>query len=186
MAKTYFIHNANGTHSLGTAFTHQIAATDPADATDTATASSGGGTNDGFYEENEDTGVTRTSTGTFTCEVEVSTSTANTTITVDWYRVNSSGTIQNGPINSTEGAQSSASTGSLSFNVTNPSLGTWVSSDRLALRYTITNNAPHGGAKGPIWDTGTALSEVHTPFTDPEGGAVPLFVYHQRHHNKAL
>lgn len=154
MAKTYYLDNQAGTR--------QLAVSDPADSTDTATASNGGGTASQTYIEPSNTAITRTSTGSFSVEVNISSAQSNTTVHTVIHRVNSSNVSQ---ASAAAATQSSATTGLKTFSYSSPALGTWASTDKLRVDVVVTNNNAHGGAVGPTWDTGTTNAEVVTPFS---------------------
>lgn len=171
MAKTYNPNNAAGTHTLGGAFTHLLDVSVPASGTDQITATNAGGTNSGYYEEAENTAITRTSTGSFTARMEITSAASNTTVAARVHRVNSSGSIQASSSYTAE--QSSAATGTVNFPaITNPALGSWASTDRLALEFRVTNNNPHGGAVGPTFSTSISTTDLSTPFSQPITGTI--------------
>ena len=173
MAKTYFLSADTATHSLGSQFTTLLDQNVDVITTVSITADDNGAVDNGYYEENEDTGVTRTSTGTFGVEVNISTARADTQMRTRLHRVNASGSIQ--ASSSYTGYQATTSTGLLNFSHVDPGLGTWLSDDRLAVELEVQNNAPHGGFKGPTHDQETVNAEVTTPFTDAAGpGITPV------------
>ncbi len=175
MAKTYYLDLTNGTHTLGKQFTHELAQALGSIQTDTITAPSGNQVDSGYYEEIEDTAITRTSTGTFSVEVNISTAVNDTRMRVIFHRVNAAGSIQ---ASSTPTAfQATTSTGLLNFSDSSVGLGTWLSDDRLTVELEVNNEAPHGGDKGPTHDLETVNAEVQTPFTDPAVGGSPVPYY---------
>lgn len=155
MAKIYWLHNNGGTRSLEP--------TDPADSTDTALAASGGGVATVRYTEAVDTGVFRNNIGPITVEVNITSGTSSTEIRTALVRV--------GATTATDNSQatfvSSAAAGLITFTYPTVTLGTWAPGDQFAVEIIVRNNAAHGGAAGPTWETGTASSEVSTNFTVP-------------------
>ncbi len=177
MAKTYFLSADAATHSLGGQFTQLLDVAVDVLTTAVIDADDAGGVDQGYYEEDENTAITRTSTGTFTVEVEISTARADTQMRMQLHRVNAAGSIQ--ASSTVTSYQATTSTGGLVFTSVDPGLGTWLSDDRLAVELEVQNNAPHGGVKGPTHDQETVNAEVVTPFSDA-GGVFPATYYAQQ------
>lgn len=186
MAKTYFLSADAATHSLGGQFTQLLDTAADTLTTASILATNGGGTQSGYYEEAEATGVTRTSNGTFGVEVNISSATANTQMSMQLHRVNSGGTIQNSSGHTAY--QATTSTGLLNFShVLTTELGTFATTDRLVVELRVQNNAPHGADKGPTHDQETINAEVTTPFTDPVGGvSIPVIMNYLKQQQRTI
>lgn len=101
--------------------------------------------------------------GDFVVTAEINAGDAALTLEVQLARVNSGGTVQSGPVGSDGGSQT-ATAGTLTFNFTAPSLGTWATGDRLRVTFIATNTATMGGAKTITHDIGSAGTRVSAPW----------------------
>ena len=179
MAKTYYLDLTTSDFTLGGQFTHELAVALGSIQTDQIIAPFLD-VQQGWYAEPSDTGITRTSTGTFTVEVEISAAQADTTMACQWHRVNAAGSVQ--ASSGFTATQATTSTGGLVFTDTATGLGTWLSTDRLAVELQVANNKSHGGDAGPIHDLETVNAEVVTPFTAGGASAFPATHYQAMMH----
>lgn len=104
-------------------------------------------------------------TGSWSFELNVVTGSADATANVYLYRVNSTGTIQAGPIESsdTDGNTYPLTAGVLSFAWSSPALGTFASGDRVRVRVSATVPGHQNVDLTLGWNT--ADSEFIAPYT---------------------
>jgi hypothetical protein len=182
MATTlYLTTTASDLSPGGSNWDNEMSTSAPGATTLNVTIPNGDG-NTGTYEETDyglsATGVPSTdgsNTGTWTLEVVLTNVDSNINANPTISRINSSGTVQSGPIANAEGNQTMAS--SRTFTWSSPSLGTWAAGDRLRVNFQWSNESTHGGDETidlTISSTGTRIT---TPWTlastaDPKLGAL--------------
>lgn len=89
--------------------------------------------------------------------INITTASTNVSLVVRASRINSTGTVQTGPVNSDTGSVSLGTTGVKTFNWDQFSLGTFASTDRLRLDLAFTSTAPHSQSRVDFGEAGSLL-----------------------------
>jgi hypothetical protein len=124
------------------------------------TVANGASESDYFYSEVGDPGVDG-STGTTTVYLNLSATDADLGMFVTLARVNSSGTVQSGSLESAE--QSGAASRIFTFSSLN--LGTWNAGDRFRLQLRCFGNQAHGNSSVTVDATAAAGGSAVSPWT---------------------
>ena len=163
MATTYYTDTTAADLTIsGGAFTHKLWNSQPpgSGSDGPTTAASGSGTSIAYYLAPAGDPSTSGASGSYTVSINITAIDAGVTVQPFVGRVNSAGAVQ-----AVVSAGTAVSTiGIHTWNVI-PSLGTWASGDRLALRFVVTNTNAHGGAKGATWETGSANDSIVAPWS---------------------
>jgi hypothetical protein len=102
----------------------------------------------------------------FTLTVDLSLADADTFVDAEIARVNSSGTVQTGPI-SADGSEQASTGEPLTFSWTSADLGTFATDDRLRVTLIGRNSAAHGGDATLTYVVGSAGVRIVAPWDLP-------------------
>jgi hypothetical protein len=160
MAIQFFLTNTTSDRTGGANFNLTLSTTSVASATSAFSCSANATEADFAWTVVGTPGAAGLSTGTFTVKRVITAAHANLRFNVGVARVNATGVVQSGPVMSTEDA---GGTGTKTWNIVNPALGTWVAGDRLRVTYQ-TRNVSTGSRSWTETIGGTAVT-VDTPFT---------------------
>lgn len=168
MADTYYLTTTASDLGTGDNWSNRIQRTIPGTTTLVSSIANNSTENDLGFTPSGEPGDQGTS-GNYSASVEINATDGSTTLDLLIVRVNSSGTEQGSPVGSDGGAQTVAA-GTLTYNWTSPSLGTWTAGDRLKVYWRWVNSDLHGQPEDSTQDIGSAGTTITAPWTFAVGG----------------
>lgn len=142
MARRFFLSDTASDVTVGTLFNYKMVTTILNAATTQSVALAPAETLSGYARTQVLLPGGRGATSDYTITVQVTTGNASVTVEPRLYRLNAANTRVG---SFTSFAPQTANAGTLTFNATAVSLGTWESTSRLEIEYVFVNTQEHGG-----------------------------------------